>query len=135
MPATLAIENYRSLRELVIPLGSLTVVTGANGSGKSSLYRALHLLADMSRGGAVAALAREGGPMSTLWAGPETTGQAVREGGHPAQGTIRQAPVGLRLDFSGSDFGYAVDLGLALAETLTGPIRNQHAAGEPDTCW
>ena len=38
---TLAIANYRSLRDFVAPLGRLTLVTGANGSGKSSLYRAL----------------------------------------------------------------------------------------------
>jgi predicted ATPase len=66
----LAVGNYRSLRHLVMPLGPLNVVTGANGSGKSSLYRALRLLADSSRNGAVAALAREGGLTSTLWAGP-----------------------------------------------------------------
>ena len=59
--STLAVENYRSLRHLVVPLAGLNVVTGANGSGKSSLYRALRLLADAARNGAVAALAREGG--------------------------------------------------------------------------
>jgi predicted ATPase len=47
--ATLAVENYRSLRRLVVPLAQLTVVTGANGAGKSSLYRALRLLADAAR--------------------------------------------------------------------------------------
>jgi excinuclease UvrABC ATPase subunit len=36
---TLAVENYRSLRRLLIPLAALNVVTDANGSGKSSLYR------------------------------------------------------------------------------------------------
>jgi len=76
---TLAIENYRSLRSLVLPLGSLTVVRGANGTGKSSLYRALRLLAESARNGAVAALAREGGMTSTLWAGPETISRAMRE--------------------------------------------------------
>lgn len=74
--ATLAVENYRSLRRLVVPLAALTVVTGANGTGKSNLYRALRLLADAARNGAVAALAREGGLPSTLWAGPETIGKA-----------------------------------------------------------
>ncbi|PXW27460.1 AAA ATPase domain-containing protein [Paraburkholderia caballeronis] len=44
-PVTLAIANYRSLRELIVPLGPLNVVTGPNGSGKSNLYRALRLLA------------------------------------------------------------------------------------------
>ncbi|MFI9511060.1 AAA family ATPase [Nocardia sp. NPDC052566] len=36
----MAVENYRSLRRLVVPLRPLTVVTGSNGSGKSSMYRA-----------------------------------------------------------------------------------------------
>jgi predicted ATPase len=110
--ATLAVQNYRSLRHLVVPLARLTVVTGANGTGKSSLYRALRLLADAARNGAVAALAREGGLPSTLWAGPEKIGRSVREGRHPVQGTVRTAPIALRLGFAGDDFGYAIDLGL-----------------------
>jgi predicted ATPase len=110
--STLAVENYRSLRRLIVPLGGLTVVTGANGTGKSSLYRALRLLAGSARNGAVAALAREGGLPSTLWAGPETTGRAVRAGEYPVQGTVRRGPVSLRLGFAGDDFGYAIDLGL-----------------------
>jgi predicted ATPase len=110
--ATLAVENYRSLRNLTVPLTALTVVTGANGTGKSSLYRALRLLADAARNGAVAALAREGGLPSTLWAGPETIGRAVREGTYPVQGTKRSRPVSLRLGFAGDEFSYAIDFGL-----------------------
>ncbi|QPP05531.1 AAA family ATPase [Streptomyces bathyalis] len=101
MITTLAVENYRSLSRLIVPLDRLNVVTGANGTGKSSLYRALRLLADAARGGAVAALAREGGLRSTLWAGSE----------NPAQGAGRSGPVGLRLGFAGDEFGYAVDFG------------------------
>ena len=112
MIATLAVENYRSLRQLFVPLTSLTVVTGANGTGKSSLYRALRLLADAARNGAVAALAREGGLRSTLWAGPEKIGRAVREGTYPVQGTARTGPVSLRLGFGADDWGYAIDFGL-----------------------
>ena len=112
MIATLAVENYRSLRSLVLPLAPLTVVTGANGVGKSSLYRALRLLADAARNGAVAALAREGGLPSTLWAGPETIGRRVRDGTYPVQGTARTKPVSLRLGFGGDEFGYAIDFGL-----------------------
>jgi predicted ATPase len=110
--ATLAVENYRSLRSLIVPLAPLTVVTGANGTGKSSLYRALRLLADAARNGAVAALAREGGLPSTLWAGPETIGRAVREGTYPVQPTVRAKSVSLRLGFGGDDFSYAIDFGL-----------------------
>jgi len=109
--ATLAVENYRSLRSLVVPLEQLTVVTGANGAGKSSLYRALRLLADAARNGAVAALAREGGLPSTLWAGPETIGRAVREGIYPVQGVARGKPASLRLGFGGDEFSYAIDFG------------------------
>ena len=68
--ATLAVENYRSLRRLFVPLTALTVVTGGNGTGKSSLYRALRLLADAARNGAVAALAREGYPHASRLAPP-----------------------------------------------------------------
>ena len=113
MLRTLAIENYRSLRALVLPLTSLNVVTGGNGTGKSGLYRALRLLADGARNGMVAALAREGGLPSVLWAGPERIGRAVRKGSQPLQGTTRRtAPVALRLGFGEDDFGYAIDLGL-----------------------
>ncbi|WP_329051501.1 AAA family ATPase [Amycolatopsis sp. NBC_01488] len=115
MLTTLAVENYRSLRDLVLPLSGLTVVTGPNGSGKSSLYRALRLLADASRNGAVAALAREGGLPSTLWAGPEN---GVRPGAR-VQGTVRTKAVGLRLGFAGDEFGYALDLGLPVPDRET----------------
>jgi predicted ATPase len=113
--STLAIANYRSLRELLVPLGQLTVVTGPNGSGKSSVYRALRLLADTAYGGVVRSLAREGGLPSVLWAGPEQIAASVRRGEHPVEGTRRTKPVHLRLGFAGSgdgDFGYAIDIGL-----------------------
>jgi hypothetical protein len=62
---TLAISNYRSLRQLVTPLARISLITGPNGSGKSSVYRALRLLADTAQGGVIASLAREGGIGST----------------------------------------------------------------------
>lgn len=105
MLQTVAVRGYRSLREVVLPLTDLTVVTGANGSGKSSLYRALRLLADCGRGQVIGSLAREGGLQSALWAGPE-------RGGEDGQGTTRTRPVSLELGFAADDFGYLVDLGL-----------------------
>lgn len=112
MLTTLAVSNYRSLRDLVVPLGRLNIVTGANGSGKSSLYRALRLLAETAQGGLVRALAQEGGLPSTLWAGPETISRAMRSGAQPVQGTVRKGPTQLRLGFASEDFGYAIDLGV-----------------------
>jgi len=111
---TLAIEGYRSIRSLRVGLGPVTVVTGPNGSGKSNLYRGLRVLAATGRDGAISALAREGGLDSTLWAGPEVIGRAVREGLAPAQGTVRSGPIALRLGFASDGFGYAMDLGLPI---------------------
>jgi len=111
---TLAVSGYRSLRNLVIPLGRLNLVTGANGSGKSNVYRALRLLAETAQGGVVASLSREGGLESTLWAGPESFSRAVKRSEHPVQGGPRREPVSLRMGFAGEEFGYAIDLGLPL---------------------
>ena len=55
-----AVAGYRSLRDVVVPLHGLDVVTGANGSGKSSLYRAL-AAARRLRVGTGDRLARPGG--------------------------------------------------------------------------
>src|SRR3954454_5772590 len=107
---TVAVRGYRSLREVVVPLAALTVVTGANGTGKSSLYRALRLLADCGRGEVIGSLAREGGLKSVLWAGPEQLRGARRTG--KVQGTARTGPVSLELVFAADDFGYLVELGL-----------------------
>ncbi len=112
MLTTLAIANYRSLRDLVVPMGRLNLVTGANGSGKSNLYRALRLLAETAQGGVVPALAHEGGLRSTLWAGPENISRRMRSGEVPVQGGPRQEAVSLRMGFAGDEFGYAIDLGL-----------------------
>src|SRR5882724_700876 len=112
MLTTLAISNYRSLRNLVVPVQRLNVVTGPNGSGKSSLYRALRLLADTAQGRVVSSIAREGGLQSTLWAGPESISRAMRRGDYPVQGTRREKSISLRLGFAGDKFGYMIDLGL-----------------------
>ncbi|MBB6092607.1 putative ATPase [Povalibacter uvarum] len=112
MLTTLAVANYRSLRDLVVPLGALNAVSGENGCGKSNLYRALRLLAETASGGVVGSLAREGGLSSALWAGPETISRAMRSGEHPVQGGPRRDVVSLRLGFAGETFSYAIDLGL-----------------------
>jgi len=109
---TLAVANYRSLRNLIVPLRRLNLITGPNGSGKSSVYRALRLLADTAQGGVIPSLAREGGLQSTLWAGPENVGRAVKRGEQRVEGTVRKERTNLRLGFAGDEFGYAIDLGL-----------------------
>ncbi len=109
-----AISGYRSLRDIVIPLGPLTIVTGANGSGKSSFYRSLRLMNDIAHGGVIRSLAAEGGLPSTLWAGPESFSRAVKTGALPVEGTRRKNPVALKLGFAGDDYGYSIELGLPI---------------------
>ena len=108
----IAISGYRSIRELVLRLGQLTVVTGVNGAGKSNLYRALRLLGDAARGTLAQSLATEGGFSSVLWAGPEEISQAMRDGSVPVQGTVRRKPISLKLAICADPFSYCVDLGL-----------------------
>lgn len=112
MLETLAVRNYRTLRDFVVPLGPLNVITGPNGSGKSNVYKALRLLAETAQGGVIGSLAREGGLQSTLWAGPQDVSRAMRRGDVPVQGTARRQPVSLGLGFVGSEFSYSIDLGL-----------------------
>ncbi len=112
MLTALAVEGYRSLRDLVLPLDRLTVVSGANGVGKSNLYRALRLLAGVATDGAIPALAREGGLSSVLWAGPEGLSAGMRDGSVPVQGTVRKNPIALKLGYASDTVGYGVDLGL-----------------------
>jgi len=116
---TLAVSNYRSLRELLVPLGELTLITGPNGSGKSNVYRALRLLAETARGGLIASLAREGGFRSTLWAGPESFSGAVKRGERPVEATMRRETRALRLGFNSDEFSYAIDLGLPIPSSET----------------
>lgn len=111
MLTTLAVAHYRSLDKLVLPLTQLNVITGANGSGKSSTYRALKLLTDAAHGRLVSALAQEGGLQATYWAGPEIISRAMKAGEHPIQGGKPKRPKSLLLGFSGNDFGYAIDIG------------------------
>lgn len=129
MISTLAVANYRSLRNIVAPLGALNLVSGENGSGKSSLYRALRLLAETAQGGVVASIAREGGLPSTLWAGPERISRAMRKGEHPVQGGPRREPVNLRLGFASDELSYCIDLGLP---TPGGGSRDEPSAFQLD---
>jgi len=123
---TLAVANYRSINTLVLPLGRLNLITGANGSGKSNLYRALRLLAETAQGGVVNALAREGGLDSTFWAGPETLSRRMLSGEVPVQGGPRKEARRLRLGFAGDDFSYAISLGLP--ESNSGESRDTPSA-------
>lgn len=108
---TFAVANYRSLRELKLKLEPLTLVTGANGSGKSNLYRALRLLQQAAAGRLAEALAAEGGIPSVQWAGPADT-RSQRKRGMPIQGTRSKDPLRISFGFAADDVAYEIKLGL-----------------------
>lgn len=115
MITTLAVHGYRSLRDLAVQMAPVTLVTGANGSGKSSLYRAMRLLAGTATGGVVGPLAAEGGLHRVLWAGPERISGGMRRGEVPVQGSSnRSKPVSLMLGFATDELAYLIDIGLPI---------------------
>ena len=65
------IAHYRSIRSLELRLDPITTIVGANGTGKSNLYRALRLLHAGAIGRLAEWFAEEGGMASTLYAGPK----------------------------------------------------------------
>ena len=84
-------------------------MTGANGAGKSNLYRALRLLAETAVGRAVSSLVEEGGLDSCLWAGPEKVARARDQ---VVEGQARRSSISLQLGFSADEGGYLLDFGL-----------------------
>jgi predicted ATPase len=97
---TLAIGHYRSLRDIRLSVGRLTVITGGNGVGKSNVYRALRLLVDAAEGQLGRSLAKEGGMPSALWAGPPSKRDNPNEG--------RRLSIG----FADDQLAYELRLGL-----------------------
>jgi len=70
--------GYRSLRAIRFPVDRLTVFLGANGVGKTNLYRALQLIQAAAAGTLSYELAGEGGMDSAYWAGERRPKDPVR---------------------------------------------------------
>jgi predicted ATPase len=109
------ISGYRSLRAIRFPVGQLTVFVGANGVGKTNLYRALQLLQAAAAGTLTRELASEGGMDSAVWAGKRKVNRPVRI----------KLDVGLAADSNdagqlpfdddgdpGIDYSYSIEVGL-----------------------
>jgi predicted ATPase len=115
------IFGYRSLRAIRFPVGGLTVFVGANGVGKTNLYRALQLLQASAAGTLAREIASEGGMESALWAGK-------RPANKPARIKL-QVGLGSGTDRSGqSSFDYDVDVGLVHSYEVDIGVRQPTAA-------
>jgi predicted ATPase len=65
-----AVEGYRSLKDIRFRIEPLSVLVGRNAAGKTNIYRALALLQAAADGTICRRIAEEGGVESVLWAGP-----------------------------------------------------------------
>ena len=69
MIQSVRLSGYRSLRDLRLRLGRVTLLRGENGVGKTNVYRGLRLISSLARGEFAQAVAEEGGMRSLLWTG------------------------------------------------------------------
>jgi predicted ATPase len=107
-PTDVAISNYRSIRQLSIPIHPLSVFVGENGVGKSNLYKSLSLLRDAATGRITRTIAEEGGLNSVCWSGTRKRGEDGR----------------LRLSVKFDGLRYSIELGFPSPVTAA-------FAGEP----
>jgi predicted ATPase len=115
------IFGYRSLRAIRFPVGGLTVFVGANGVGKTNLYRALQLLQASAAGTLAREIASEGGMESALWAGKRANSKPAR--------IKLQVGLGSDTDRSGqSSFDYDVEVGVVHSYEVDIGIRQPTAA-------
>ena len=79
MPLTaISIQGYRSIQRLYLSVEACSIFVGANGVGKTNLYKALGLLRAAADGTLTRAIAQEGGIESVLWAGKRQGKAPVR---------------------------------------------------------
>ncbi|WP_285733598.1 AAA family ATPase [Nocardiopsis sp. ATB16-24] len=72
------VQNFRSLRQVSVPLGPLNVLVGPNGAGKSNVLDVFRFLADIIQTDIEPALAARGGFESTAFRGGNRTPSNIR---------------------------------------------------------
>lgn len=73
------IQGFRSIRHMKLELTQLNIVSGANGCGKSNLYKAIRLLHEAAHGRLSQAIAEEGGIQKVMWAGGHRAGDRAKD--------------------------------------------------------
>ena len=94
----MSVSGYRSLADVRrLRLNPLNMVVGANGVGKSNLYRCLYLLNRAADGRLARTLLEEGGMPSVIW-----------------RGRRRKGPVRVRVAVELGDLVYELSFGLPI---------------------
>ena len=118
------IAGYRSIQSIRFPVDPVTVFVGANGVGKTNLYRSLQLLQAAAAGTLARDLASEGGMESALWAGK-------RNASSPARIKL-SVGLGGGADTEGqSTFEYGVEAGVTFSYEADIGVRHPTAAAFP----
>jgi predicted ATPase len=101
----LNIAGYRSIREIRhLEFDRLNLIVGANGSGKTNLYRSMELLQAAAQGTLARSLLGEGGMPAALW-----------------RGARRKGPMRVVIGISFAEMDYEIQLGLpVLGQTAFG---------------
>ena len=106
----LRIKGYRSVRSLSLELAPLTVIVGANGAGKTNLYRGLELIRCAATGTLAHTLAEEGGMPSALWAGSGWRTEDERD--TAARARSAKGPARVELSANVEHLDYALSIGV-----------------------
>ncbi|HVN01672.1 MAG TPA: AAA family ATPase [Caulobacteraceae bacterium] len=112
----IAVANYRSLRGVRMPVERLGVFVGANGVGKTNLYRAMQLIQGAALGTLAADLAAEGGMESASWAGERRRHETPRIQLSVGLGTAPASVPGA------TDYVYAVEVGFPTPTSPAFPL-------------
>lgn len=114
------IAGYRSVRSIYFPVRQLSVLVGANGVGKTNLYRGLELIQSAATGTLALDIAREGGLGSVFWAGERKAHEAPR--------LVLAASLE---DIGGGPQEYSLELGFAPSYEVEIGFRTPTAAAFP----
>lgn len=130
------IRGYRALRDIRFAPQQLTLVTGANGTGKSSMYRALSLLQRAATGGLGMAIAQEGGIGSIAWAGvTAASSRAARRSRRAIQGLARGTGSSVVLGLGMEGMGFELELGTPGFEPLSTSAFNVDPGVKREVLW
>ena len=126
------IEGFRSIRKLELNLGQLTVLIGANGSGKSNFIGFFNLMSFMLAGDLQTYIARKGYATSILHYGPKRTPFLKIELDFEGPDTISQ--YGSSLVFASPDRLIFTEEQVRFHRTgSTGPYRKTLSSGQTET--
>jgi predicted ATPase len=108
----ISIQGYRSIQRLHFDIDACSIFIGANGVGKTNLYKALGLLRAAADGNLTRAIAQEGGIESVLWAGKRYGKQPVR----------------MTLEAQFEELQYEVEIGLPFSYPIRVPLAERKTA-------